>query len=909
MNIWQRKLLAFLHDPPEKALDIPGHTERRMTYVRNAGFVLDEDIEWYEKNADRFAAAADRFPFPTFSESGLASPFGGAEHPFRHPTGGSCESIGAPATPDVLAEILQKLQHYAQRIPDEVQGEDRDRLNFFLHWRRWAVDGAKADSRIAFLPADTRIPDHTIWHHNGIASALQGTWNPETGNLEPAFLVFQCGGVQDFIEQARSTRDLWSGSYLLSWLMAHAMKAVSDAVGPDSIVFPFLRAVPLFDLLHRDAIYSKVTYAGENGKEDTLWARLQAHERDMLVPNLPNRFLALVPAARAGELAEAAEKAFRSELRTIATKCWSWFGTQNHPLNDAWRSRYDDQIEAFPQIVWQTLPWTPGSNGAWRAAQEEVERLLAARRNTRDFEPWLPGDNDKAGTLKDSLSGKEEVVGNESWWKAVREHGRLKHLFRSDDKLGAVNLVKRVWHRAYLEDKKAGWGLDVRKAVDFDSVPDVAAGAWRHEVSSRLNDKIREDRKAYDLIIDATRVIAANAEAWGLGSVDAPAEKDVDRWIARTRPEVFMESAWKDRAGKTCDEVLRALHNLYSRPSDRSEPILQRPPRYVAVIAMDGDEMGKWMSGEKSPPLFGQFSEEAQKFYKNKPEEKAQRSLSPSFHAQFSEALGNFAVYLARPVIKAFGGQLIYAGGDDVLCMVPAEMAISCAAALREAFRGQSRLETCVPDTFEVRGEHGGWVRLTKPKGEQPTWPLLVPGPNTDVSAGIAIGHCNAPLQGLIRAAQSAEKRAKAKCPKGYARSAFAVSLFKRSGEIVEWGANWDSGALPLYERFVELTRAGKLTGKFAHALEELIAPYRPASTAIGDLADFPKWEVLDRELARVLERQADKTKAPRAQTAAEFREVWEPYKAELKEKSRDPLVELPGLFRVANFILRGERE
>ena len=39
-------------------------------------------------------------------------------------------------------------------------------------------------------------------------------------------LVFQLGPVQDFIAQARSTRDLWSGSFMLSWLMAHALNAV-----------------------------------------------------------------------------------------------------------------------------------------------------------------------------------------------------------------------------------------------------------------------------------------------------------------------------------------------------------------------------------------------------------------------------------------------------------------------------------------------------------------------------------------------------------------------------------------------------------------------------------------------------------------------------------------------------------
>jgi hypothetical protein len=45
---------------------------------------------------------------------------------------------------------------------------------------------------------------------------------PEPG-AEAAFLSFMIGPVQPFIESARTLRDLWSGSYLLSWLTASAM--------------------------------------------------------------------------------------------------------------------------------------------------------------------------------------------------------------------------------------------------------------------------------------------------------------------------------------------------------------------------------------------------------------------------------------------------------------------------------------------------------------------------------------------------------------------------------------------------------------------------------------------------------------------------------------------------------------
>jgi hypothetical protein len=62
MNLWQRKLLAYLHDPPEKAYDYsPEHGNRARHYAERVGINLSQ---WQDKLADYTAAAADRFIFP-----------------------------------------------------------------------------------------------------------------------------------------------------------------------------------------------------------------------------------------------------------------------------------------------------------------------------------------------------------------------------------------------------------------------------------------------------------------------------------------------------------------------------------------------------------------------------------------------------------------------------------------------------------------------------------------------------------------------------------------------------------------------------------------------------------------------------------------------------------------------------
>ncbi len=47
--------------------------------------------------------------------------------------------------------------------------------------------------------------------------------------MNQALLKVQIGPVQEFIAQARSTRDLWSGSFLISWMMAQMVQAATTS--------------------------------------------------------------------------------------------------------------------------------------------------------------------------------------------------------------------------------------------------------------------------------------------------------------------------------------------------------------------------------------------------------------------------------------------------------------------------------------------------------------------------------------------------------------------------------------------------------------------------------------------------------------------------------------------------------
>ena len=813
-----------------------------------------------------------------------------------------------------------------QPTPTHIDGwspGDQWRARYFCHWRLWEKFCTEKDYRFAFLPADTRIPDHSVWTHMQVASALDGCADGKGPNavLKPAFLKFQLGPVQDFIAEARSIRDLWSGSYLLSWLMAAGMKALAMEVGPDSVIFPNLKGQPLLDLHLRDGLWDQVKV---NGK--FVWNHLAYDPATLLTPNLPNVFLAVVHRDRAEELGQLVEKAIRDEWEKIADSVWQFCDSgemirdEGEFSIDQRKQRFDGQISRFLSISWQATSWPDSLQAAMQLAdgfdekmpiKESAKRVQAvvhyatnvmpeadrdaryyvggnngpknqlnniglgwsvmlsfcgwqldALRQTRNFDACNGGGWD-CGTFsnKDSLGGRSEAVAGGKTWADNAKHkgGAWKSLFKHDDWLGASTLVKRLWHLAYLKEK---WGLPT--GSDDFKMPN-------------------------------THKIAAH------------------------RPS---ESGDEEDEEKLAGE------------------------KYYAVLALDGDEIGKWVSGEKTPPLGSQFSEYtdvngpqqhgARKYFADHGGDgllKIPRPLSPSYHLQFSEALSNFALLCARRIVEAHDGRLIYAGGDDVLAMLPADTALECAQALREAFQGSPKLKDSLQATATAlqtahenakpardipravtAAANGKLLNSTTPgylsvSTDQAGHPIsfVVPGPAAEVSVGIAIAHFKSPLQDVVRAAQQAEKRAKGPL---LGRAAVAVTLLKRSGEISEWGAQWKSGGLDLYQAIAKALDDGSLSAKFPHRVCQLLEPYRNhpmVGGRMGDADGFDAAAIIKQEFAFAVARQSASGKS---KTNAELLEPkLKDYLESLGSDAQTLLNAMDGLCTVVAFAHRTRNE
>jgi hypothetical protein len=655
-------------------------------------------------------------------------------------------------------------------------------------------------------------------------------------------LLFQLGPVHEFIQQARSTRDLSSGSYLLSWLAANAMKAITDELGPDSIIFPSLRGNGIFDALHKDEMYSTLWSQGE-GDAMTTWERMIGEKnaiekkraaRWLLTPTLPNRFLAIVPESCAAELAEKATAAVSAELRNIGDAVWKWIESEAAAAGCSdsdvanWRKRWDFQIERFPKTSWAVQPWLE--------RQECLARFAELPVNGKN------GD-DKSSTPIDNLNAFLELAE-----KDLPVENRDPRYYDGGDKGGKSNLNNPgvLWsaHYALVDAKLAAR----RNTRDFRAWNDPCLGKTEKGVPkdslSGVEEIIGTEEFWDHLRKEHKEIFKAAGHMYGAMNL-------IKRLWCRAGQVTYL----RDRLGLSDGEFGEALG------FDSLEGVAKRNRfggPYVAVLAMDGDQMGKWVSGENAPKFLDQLSTKAKEYLDpilvDKKKAGLKRLLTPSYHLQFSEALANFATWIAEVVVREHQGQLIYAGGDDVLAMLPSDRSIECAEALRALFRGEAPENQ---SRYKLAVTKQGFVI------ESAKYPLIVPGGRTDVSAGIVIGHKNAPLQMLVREARAAETRAKI----DYDRGALAISVYKRSGEILHWGCKWDTEAevaLKLMRMVTELSPKkeennengwigvpGKISGRFPYALAELLAPY----CLEGELSEEMR-DVLMREFAHVLERQ-----------------------------------------------------
>jgi CRISPR-associated protein Cmr2 len=886
---WTRKIVAFLHDPPGKALvlrSVP-HTSheqlakalQRIALGRPAN---DADEKDRATKADHIASAADRVNFP----AGATAYWDKVDPTLTHPLSAEAQAQPVQLPTQNLQQLDNEVQEEAsQRIlqpwVDSLKAHpDKEKRLYFHIWRLLYEGLARRTSLkgwVRLLPADTRQPDHPLEQHLSISAAIADALP------KPAFLIFSLGPVQEFIAAARRTQDLWMGSWILSYLSWKAMERLADEFGPDVIVFPSLRGQPLCDWW----------------LNKTCGLPCQPVSTDLGRPTFPNRFLALLPAKEASKAAQEAEKTVQEEWKRLARQVYNALTNSISPIlpadkktEDLWES----QIQGLLEIYWVVLPW-PGDNQPPGTAQAEAgkelyeqlckplegedwrfhrvyeilhksgqydpnwgtvwsllydlaDRAFNARKTLRNF-TQTEEIGDKCTQCGQRAALRSNTQDSKAFWEQVAKNlrGQNRYDIKPDGKerLCAVCTVKRFVQREVL---KREFGL----RGGFPSTSEIAAAPFKKRVLEALGNGNQEVRKALQDFLSVvssliTTTVAERAVPYledRKQSLRGPEASLAERLLKIDGEWLHIESWTEERlkeAGVTVSkgeiqEATKALRRLY-------EAVGAKPAKYYALLYMDGDHMGRWLSGtHKELATFSDILHPAVRTtLQNDPHWQpllqTKRLITPAVHASISQALGRFALRLVPHIVEErYPGRLIYAGGDDVLALVPLEDALAVARELRAAFSGHVRfvngnLQVCLGDSVTGYVEWDDEISLTM-------------GPKATASIGMVFAHHLQPLDLVLQAVRRAEHAAKRR----YDRNALAVEVLKRSGETVTVGTKWSYDKTPdVVGLLIELVRRleeEQISGKW---------PYTVEAEAVA-LEELPA-AAQRAELKRLLKRQA----------------------------------------------------
>ncbi len=412
-------------------------------------------------------------------------------------------------------------------------------------------------------------------------------------------LSFGIGPVQSFVSQSRRTRDLWCGSWLLSYLAETAL-AYAENQGGESVI-PF--------------------------REDTERGKVTAVESS--IGGVPNRFVVEFESESAAvEAAEGSVLALQTAWRELASHVWNNCLVNAAELGNQTNEIWHRQIENFWECSWVV--------GVPEGEFNSVGSLSHARKQLRNVKAVAePGIKCSLISSLQELSGHLSKAAQDNFWEAVRKKtGRFS--LSSSERLSAVALVKRMLPQF----SESAVGVDLG-AASWPSTSMVAATPWLLEVDSVAKDEAeRFVHQARDLGFDKSEQATAN-------KINVPwAGIDSHVWFKSSleRNEWGVEPA-------DLKTVLSGLKNVCEVAKS------QEPIPYYAMLVMDGDSMGDLLARLDSP-------------------------------AELSRCLKKFTNSVDSIISDSPRfGRTVYAGGDDVMAMLPAEHAVDAAWNLSQHYR------------------------------------------------------------------------------------------------------------------------------------------------------------------------------------------------------------------------------
>jgi CRISPR-associated protein Cmr2 len=378
---WQAKIWGLLHDPALKALHtnygrggqsfwqdldvMQGWKDPSTSHGKLQGHILSAD---YITSASDRAAVGSLSASIDYNENGLQISHLLSSEKQDWRLNNDHHQRAMALRPKERTEYFLKIEQGL--FPEAIKKCDDPRLVFWWLWRCLPEKVCRnfKDDSLLLMPAETRIPDGSIWSHVSLTAAMAGAlagydltetevnrWTKGEENLSRPYLAaFTFSPIQELIKASRKMRDFWSGSWILHYLSAKVCWALAWKYGPDSLVYPSLYAQPLIDHWLLNGIGDEKGFQGFkklNIKDEVLISDPTA--RQLLTAGFPNVIVIVLPKDRVNAAMQCAEQTLKEEwLRLgslsfdeIRKLCPSWMPTL---------SKDSETWDGWLNVQWQT---------------------------------------------------------------------------------------------------------------------------------------------------------------------------------------------------------------------------------------------------------------------------------------------------------------------------------------------------------------------------------------------------------------------------------------------------------------------------------------------------------------------------------------------------------------------------
>ena len=346
-------------------------------------------------------------------------------------------------------------------------------------------------------------------------------------------VMLSIGPVQSMIAAARRSRDLWSGSWLLSELAKSCAKSLNEQGA--NLIFPY---VDNASLLQMNSDFS-----------------------------VGNKLQVVIEANNTDELVQIINQAKKATQARFLHEAEASFKQLNHAKDDIRQEVWDTQKTNYLEIQSAWAKINTSDHDGYKQAIQQASSALAARKATRDFVPAATDPYDMTRMLpKSSLDGAYETILNKPQNK-LKPTTRNKLSLSDSEQLDCLGAIKRL-------------GFD-DKAEQFTPFTRVTAHAW---IEKLVTDGI--DLNPIKIIYDELIQLGVATRVKGNKGIYADFAYDAQLLYPYRLDAAIQE--WKGVDDAIGGQLKLLKQQLLPIWKEHGEPY-----SYGVMLLADGDRMGE----------------------------------------------------------------------------------------------------------------------------------------------------------------------------------------------------------------------------------------------------------------------------------------------------------------------------